>query len=198
MIKHMNMNTFDIYKSNYIKARLRYMNAKEKYRQYKEFNDSDPTLEEKTLYERYKLEKWEQFIDVTHAADMMGEYIAKCAMAQIKDEDLMCLIVGENLVEDSNETYFEFIFKFLPTPTLERLTECEPVLNELCDRIYFGFVDADEAKKELEEAGVTCGEVTTISGYSENDILRPPFEEVVGGIHDLAVAAIDGFRSKSR
>ena len=59
-------------------------------------------------------------------------------------------------------------------------------------------MNADEAKKKLEEEGVKCGEITTISGFREIDILRPPCEELVDEIADLAMAAIDGFRSESR
>ena len=192
------METFDIYKTNYIKARLKYMNAKEKFRQYQEFNSSEPTPEEKALFERYKTEKWERFINVTHAADMMGDYVAKCAMARIEDKDLTCLISGENLEDECFDTFFEFTYKFLPMPTIERLADMAPALSQLLDRIYFGTVNADEAKIKLEEEGVKCGEITTISGFSEIDILRPTFEELVDEIADLALAAIDGFRSESR
>ena len=192
------METFDIYKTNYIKARLKYMNAKEKFRQYQEFNSSEPTPEEKALFERYETEKWERFINVTHAADMMGDYVAKCAMARIEDKDLTCLISGENLEDECFDTFFEFTYKFLPMPTIERLADMAPALSELLDRIYFGTVNADEAKIKLEEEGVKCGEITTISGFSEIDILRPTFEELVDEIADLALAAIDGFRSESR
>ena len=192
------METFDIYKTNYIKARLKYKNAKEKFRQYNEFNSSEPTPAEKALFERYETEKWERFINVTHAADMMGDYVAKCAMARIEDKDLTCLISGENLENECFDTFFEFTYKFLPMPTIERLADMVPALSELLDRIYFGTVNADEAKKKLEEEGVKCGEITTISGFSEIDILRPPFEELVDEIADLALAAIDGFRSESR
>ena len=192
------METFDIYKFNYIKSRLKYMNAKEKFRQYQEFNSSEPTPEEKALFERYETEKWERFINVTHAADMMGDYVAKCAMARIEDKDLTCLISGENLENECFDTFFEFTYNFLPMPTIERLADMVPALSQLLDRIYFGTVNADEAKKKLEEEGVKCGEITTISGFSEIDILRPPFEELVDEIADLALAAIDGFRSESR
>ena len=192
------METFEIYKFNYIKARLKYMNAKEKFRQYQEFNSSEPTPEEKALFERYKTEKWERFINVTHAADMMGDYVAKCAMARIEDKDLTCLISGENLEDECFDTFFEFTYKFLPMPTIERLADMAPALSQLLDRIYFGTVNADEAKIKLEEEGVKCGEITTISGFSEIDIMRPPFEELVDEIADLALAAIDGFRSESR
>ena len=192
------METFDIYKTNYIKARLKYMNAKEKFRQYNEFNSSEPTPEEKAFFDRYKTEKWERFINVTHAADMMGDYVAKCAMARIEDKDLTCLISGENLEDECFDTFFEFTYNFLPMPTIERLADMVPALSQLLDRIYFGTVNADEAKKKLEEEGVKCGEITTISGFSEIDILRPPFEELVDEIADLALAAIDGFRSESR
>ena len=192
------METFEIYKFNYIKARLKYMNAKEKFRQYNEFNSSEPTPEEKALFDRYKTEKWERFINVTHAADMMGDYVAKCAMARIEDKDLTCLISGENLEDECFDTFFEFTYKFLPMPTIERLADMVPALSQLLDRIYFGTVNADEAKIKLEEEGVKCGEITTISGFREIDILRPPFEELVDEIADLALAAIDGFRSESR
>ena len=192
------METFEIYKFNYIKARLKYMNAKEKFRQYNEFNSSEPTPEEKALFDRYKTEKWERFINVTHAADMMGDYVAKCAMARIEDKDLTCLISGENLEDECFDTFFEFTYKFLPMPTIERLADMVPALSQLLDRIYFGTVNADEAKIKLEEEGVKCGEITTISGFREIDILRPPFEELVDEIADLALAAIDGFRSDSR
>ena len=191
------METFDIYKTNFIKARLKYMNAKEKFLQYNEFNSSEPTPAEKALFERYKTEKWERFINVTHAADMMGDYVAKCAMARIEDKDLTCLISGENLEDECFDTFFEFTYNFLPMPTIERLADMVPALSQLLDRIYFGTVNADEAKKKLEEEGVKCGEITTISGFSEIDILRPPFEELVDEIADLAWAAIDGFRSDS-
>ena len=192
------METFDIYKTNYIKARLKYKNAKEKFRQYNEFNSSEPTPEEKALFERYETEKWERFINVTHAADMMGDYVAKCAMARIEDKDLTCLISGENLENECFDTFFEFTYKFLPMPTIERLADMVPALSQLLDRIYFGTVNADEVKKKLEEEGVECVEITTISGLNEIDILRPPFEELVDEIADLAMAAIDGFRSESR
>ena len=192
------METFDIYKTNYIKARLKYKNAKEKFRQYNEFNSSEPTPAEKALFERYETEKWERFINVTHAADMMGDYVAKCAMARIEDKDLTCLISGENLENECFDTFFEFTYKFLPMPTIERLADMVPALSQLLDRIYFGTVNADEAKIKLEEEGVKCGEITTISGFSEIDILRPTFEELVDEIADLALAAIDGFRSESR
>lgn len=198
MIKHMNMNTFDIYKSNYINARLRYTNAKDMCQALKEEIESNPKHRDRRLLDRYDQEKWEAETNVLNAADMMGDYIAKCAMAKIDDDDLTCLITAGNTMDECNETYFEFNFWFLPMPTLERLTESNPVLNDLCDQMYYGKVDAFEAKKEMEEEGAKCGEVTTISGYSETDIIRPPFDEVVEEIYDLAMAAIDGFRSGLR
>lgn len=194
----MNMNTFDIYKSNYIKARLRYTNAKDMCQALKEEIESNPKHRDRRLLDRYDQEKWEAETNVLNAADMMGDYIAKCAMAKIDDDDLTCLITAGNTMDECNETYFEFNFWFLPMPTLERLTESNPVLNDLCDQMYYGKVDAFEAKKEMEEEGAKCGEVTTISGYSETDIIRPPFDEVVEEIYDLAMAAIDGFRSGLR
>lgn len=192
------METFDIYKTNYIKARLKYMNAKEKFRQYQEFNSSEPTPEEKALFERYETEKWERFINVTHAADMMGDYVAKCAMARIEDKDLTCLISGENLENECFDTFFEFTYKFLPMPTIERLADMAPALSELLDRIYFGTVNADEARKKLEEEGVKCGEITTISGYGENDIMRPPFDQLVDDIYQLAMIMIERYRNGAK
>ena len=194
----MNMNTFDIYKSNYINARLRYTNAKDMCQLLKEEIESNHKHRDRRLLDRYDQEKWEAETNVLNAADMLGDYIAKCAMAKIDDDDLTCLINAGNTMDECNETYFEFNFWFLPMPTLELLTESYPVLNDICDQMYYGKVDAFEAKKEIEEEGAKCGEVTTISGYSETDIIRPPFDEVVEEIYDLAMAAIDGFRSGLR
>lgn len=198
MIKHMNMNTFDIYKSNYIKARLRYMNAKDMCQALKEEIESNHKHRDRRLLDRYEQEKWEAETNVLNAADMMGDYIAKCAMAKIDDDDLTCLITAGNTMDECNETYFEFNFWFLPMPTLERLTESNPVLNDLCDQMCYGKVDAFEAKKEMEEEGAKCGEVTTISGYSENDLMRPPFDQVVDDIYQLALTMMERFRSKTR
>ena len=192
------METFDIYKTNYINARLRYMNAKDMNQALKEEIESNPKHRDRRLLDRYDQEKWEAETNVLNAADMLGDYIAKCAMAKIDDDDLTCLINAGNTMDECNETYFEFNFWFLPMPTLELLTESYPVLNDICDQIHFGKVDAFEAKKEIEAEGAKCGEITTISGFREIDILRPPFEELVDEIADLAWAAIDGFRSDSR
>lgn len=198
MIKHMNMNTFDIYKSNYIKARLRYMNAKDMCQALKEEIESNPKHRARNLLDRYEQEKWDAETNVLNSADMMGDYIAKCAMAKIDDDELSCLITSGNMMSECAETYFEFNFWFLPMPTLERLTESNPVLNDLCDQMYYGKVDAFETKKEIEEEGAKCGEVTTISGYSENDLMRPPFDQVVDDIYQLALTMMERFRSSSR
>lgn len=192
------MDTFDIYKSYYINARLRYTNAKDMCQLLKEEIESNHKHRDRRLLDRYDQEKWEAETNVLNSADMMGDYIAKCAMAKIDDDDLTCLITSGNMMSECAETYFEFDFRFMPMPTLERLMESNPVLNDLCDQMYYGKVDAFEAKKEMEEEGAKCGEVTMISGYSEIDIMRPPFEELVDEIADLAWAAIDGFRSDSR
>lgn len=192
------MDTFEIYKTNFINARLRYMNAKDMCQLLTEEKESDRKHIGWGLLDRYDQEQWDAQTNVHNAADMMVDYIAKCAMARIDDDELTCMITAGNTMDECHETYFNFHFWFLPMPTLERLTESYPVLNDICDQIHFGKVDAFEAKKEIEAEGAKCGEITTISGYSENDIMRPPFEELVDEIADLAWAAIDGFRSDSR
>ena len=192
------METFDIYKTNFINARLRYMNSKDMCDEQKKIMERNPTPNDQELFSYYIRENREAYFNVTNSADMMGDYIAKCAMAKIDDDELSCMITAGNTMDECNETYFEFNFWFLPMPTLELLTESYPVLNDICDQMYYGKVDAFEAKKEIEEEGAKCGEVTTISGYSETDIIRPPFDEVVEEIYDLAMAAIDRFRSGLR
>ena len=192
------METFDIYKTNFINARLRYMNSKDIFDEQKKIMERNPTPNDQELFSYYIRQNREAYFNVTNSADMMGDYIAKCAMAKIDDDELSCMITAGNTMDECNETYFNFHFWFMPMPTLERLTESNPVLNDICDQIHFGKVDAFEAKKEIEAEGAKCGEITTISGFSEIDILRPTFEELVDEIADLALAAIDGFRSESR
>lgn len=192
------METFDVYKTNYIKARLRHMNAKDMCQLLKEKVEKEHKSGDRKLLNRYEQEKWEAETNVLNAADLMGDYIAKCAMAKIDDDELSCLITAGNTMDECNETYFEFNFWFLPMPTLERLTESNPVLNDLCDHMYYGKVDAFEAKKEMEEEGAKCGEVTTISGYSENDLMRQPLDKLVDDIYQLALTMMERFRSKTR
>lgn len=192
------METFDIYKTNYINARLRYMNAKDMRQALKEEIESNHKHRDRRLLDRYDQEKWDAETNVLNTADMMGDYIAKCAMAKIDDDDLTCLITSGNMMSECAETYFEFDFRFMPMPTLERLLERNPVFNDICDQINFGKVDAHDVKQELEENGIECGEITIVSGYSEIGIMRPPFEKVVEEIHDLALAAIEGFRKGAK
>lgn len=192
------MDTFDIYKSNYINARLRYTNAKDMCQALKEEIESNPKHRNRRLLDRYDQEKWEAETNVLNTADMLGDYIAKCAMAKIDDDDLTCLITAGNTMDECNETYFEFNFWFLPMPTLERLIERNPVFNDICDQMYYGKVNAHDVKQELEDEDVECGEVTTISGYSENDLMRPPFDQVVDDIYQLALTMMERFRSKTR
>lgn len=192
------MNTFDIYKSNYINARLRHMNAKDMCQLLKEKVEKEHKSGDRKLLDRYEQEKWDAETNVLNAADILGDYIAKCVMARIENDDLTCLITSGNMMSECAETYFEFDFRFMPMPTLERLLERNPVFNDICDKIHLGRVDECDVKKELEENGIECGEITIVSGYSEIDIIRPPFDEVVEEIYDLAMAAIDGFRSGLR
>lgn len=197
----MNMNTFDIYKSNYIKARLRYMNAKDMCQHYREILenfDRKPTPEDQAFYGRYNQEHFEAETNVLNAADLMGDYIAKCAMTRIDDDALTCLITSGNMMSECAETYFEFDFRFMAIPALERLIESNPVLSDLCDKIHLGKVDERDVKKELEEEGIECGEITIVSGYSENDLMRPPFDQVVDDIYQLALTMMERFRSKTR
>ena len=192
------METFDIYKTNYINARLRYMNAKDMNQALKEEIESNPKHRDRRLLDRYDQEKWEAETNVLNAADMLGDYIAKCAMAKIDDDELSCMITAGNTMDECNETYFNFHFWFMPMPTLERLTESNPVLNDICDQIHFGKVDAFEAKKEIEAEGAKCGEITTISGYGENDIMRPPFDQLVDDIYQLAMIMIERYRNGAK
>ena len=195
------MDTFDIYKTNYINARLRYANAKDMRQHYREIIESlerKPAPEDQAFYDRYNQEHLEAESNVLNATDMLGDYIAKCAMARIEDDEFTCLITSGNIMNECAETYFEFDFSFMVMPTLERLIERNPVFNDICDQINFGKVDAHDVKQELEENGIECGEITIVSGYSEIDILRPPFDEVVEEIYDLAMAAIEGFRNVTK
>lgn len=191
------METFDIFKTNFINARLRYMNAKDMCDEQKKNMERNPTPEDQELFSHYIRENREAYINLINSAELLGDFIAKCAMAKIDDDELSCLITSGNTMDECHDTYFNFHFWLLPMPTLERLRR-NPILNEICDQIHFGKVDAFEAKKEIEAEGAKCGPITTSSGYSEIDILRPPFEELVDEIADLALAAIDGFRSDSR
>lgn len=56
------MDTFDIYKSNYINARLRYANAKDMRQHYREIIESlerKPAPEDQAFYDRYNQEHLE-------------------------------------------------------------------------------------------------------------------------------------------
>ena len=192
------MDTFEIYKTNFINARLRYMNSKDMCDEQKKIMERNPTPNDHELFSNYIRENREAYFNVTNSADMMGDYIAKCAMAKIDDDELSCLITAGNTMDECNETYFNFHFWFLPMPTLERLTESNPVLNDICDQIHFGKVDAFEAKKEIEAEGAKCGEITTISGYGENDIMRPPFDQLVDDIYQLAMIMIERYRNGAK
>ena len=192
------METFDIYKTNFINARLRYMNSKDMCDEQKKIMERNPTPNDQELFSYYIRENREAYFNVTNSADMMGDYIAKCAMAKIDDDELSCMITAGNTMDECNETYFNFHFWFMPMPTLERLTESNPVLNDICDQIHFGKVDAFEAKKEIEAEGAKCGEITTISGYSENDIMRPPFDQLVDDIYQLAMIMIERYRNGAK
>ena len=192
------METFDIYKTNFINARLRYMNSKDIFDEQKKIMERNPTPNDQELFSYYIRENREAYFNVTNSADLMGDYIAKCAMARIDDDELTCLITAGNTMDECNETYFNFHFWFMPMPTLERLTESNPVLNDICDQIHFGKVDAFEAKKEIEAEGAKCGEITTISGYGENDIMRPPFDQLVDDIYQLAMIMIERYRNGAK
>ena len=192
------METFDIYKTNFINARLRYMNSKDMCDEQKKIMERNPTPNDQELFSYYIRENREAYFNVTNSADMMGDYIAKCAMAKIDDDELSCMITAGNTMDECNETYFNFHFWFMPMPTLERLTESNPVLNDICDQIHFGKVDAFEAKKEIEAEGAKCGEITTISGYGENDIMRPPFDQLVDDIYQLAMIMIERYRNGAK
>ena len=192
------MDTFDIYKTNFINARLRYMNSKDMCDEQKKIMERNPTPNDQELFSYYIRENREAYFNVTNSADMMGDYIAKCAMAKIDDDELSCMITAGNTMDECNETYFNFHFWFMPMPTLERLTESNPVLNDICDQIHFGKVDAFEAKKEIEAEGAKCGEITTISGYGENDIMRPPFDQLVDDIYQLAMIMIERYRNGAK
>ena len=192
------METFDIYKTNFINARLRYMNSKDMCDEQKKIMERNPTPNDQELFSYYIRQNREAYFNVTNSADMMGDYIAKCAMAKIDDDELSCLITAGNTMDECNETYFNFHFWFMPMPTLERLTESNPVLNDICDQIHFGKVDAFEAKKEIEAEGAKCGEITTISGYGENDIMRPPFDQLVDDIYQLAMIMIERYRNGAK
>lgn len=192
------METFDVYKTNYINARLRYANAKDMRQCYWENLENierKNTPEDQAYYDRYNHEHLAAETNVLNAADMMGDYIAKCAMARIDDDELTCLITSGNMMSECGETYFEFDFRFMVMPTLERLIERNPVFNDISDQIHFGKVDAYDVKQELEEEGVECGEITIVSGYSENDLMRPPFDQVVDDIYQLALIMIERYRN---
>ena len=192
------MDTFEIYKTNFINARLRYMNSKDMCDEQKKIMECNPTPNDQELFSYYIRENREAYFNVTNSADMMGDYIAKCAMAKIDDDELSCMITAGNTMDECNETYFNFHFWFMPMPTLERLTESNPVLNDICDQIHFGKVDAFEAKKEIEAEGAKCGEITTISGHGENDIMRPPFDQLVDDIYQLAMIMIERYRNGAK
>lgn len=153
------MDTFDIYKSNYINARLRYTNAKDMCQLLKEEIESNHKHRDRRLLDRYDQEKWEAETNVLNSADMMGDYIAKCAITRIEDDEFTCLITSGNIMNECAETYFEFDFSFMVMPSLERLIERNPVFNDICDQIHFGKVDAHDVRQELEEEGVECGEI---------------------------------------
>lgn len=53
------METFDIYKTNYINARLRYMNAKDMCHLLKEKVEKEHKSGDQKLLDRYEQEKWE-------------------------------------------------------------------------------------------------------------------------------------------
>ena len=192
------METFDIYKTNYINARLRYMNAKDMCHLLKEKVEKEHKSGDQKLLDRYEQEKWEAETNVLNAADMMGDYIAKCAMTRIEDDEFTCLITSGNIMNECAETYFEFDFSFMVMPSLERLIERNPVFNDICDQIHFGKVDAHDVRQELEEEGVECGEIDIVSGYSEIDLMQQPFDHVVGEIASLASAAIEGFKNGAK
>lgn len=192
------METFDIYKTNYINARLRHMNAKDMCQLLKEKVEKEHKSGDQKLLDRYEQEKWDAETNVLNAADMMGDYIAKCAMMRIEDDEFTCLITSGNIMNECAETYFEFDFSFMVMPSLERLIERTPVFNDICDQIHFGKVDAHDVRQELEEEGVECGEIDIVSGYSEIDLMQQPFDQVVGEIASLASAAIEGFRNGTK
>ena len=174
------------------------MNAKDMCQLLTEEKESDHKHIGWGLLDRYDQEQWDAQTNVLNAADMMVDYIAKCAMARIDDDELTCLITAGNTMDECHETYFNFHFWLMPMPTLERLTESKPVLNDICDQIHFGKVDAFEAKKEIEAEGAKCGEITTISGYGENDIMRPPFDQLVDDIYQLAMIMIERYRNGAK
>ena len=88
-------------KSKYLDTKLSFLDALEKDRQYADVEErEDSSPKDIEMNERFADERWASYISIIHAASMLLNYVADCAMSEVHDSHYMCYIEGEDLIED--------------------------------------------------------------------------------------------------
>ncbi|MDD6473512.1 MAG: hypothetical protein PUF62_10865 [Bacteroidales bacterium] len=173
------MDAFDLFKSKYLDAKLRFLNLVEMDRQFSEIaedDNCDPS--EKERHERYRKERWESFINILHAADMLVGYVASRATKITNQKGYFCFFQGYNDIDDIAKPEFVFGFNFMAMPDLDKLEEEHPSLSNLCSQIRFGSITVSEVESALYKESIPHSDIMVLGEYSDNDLMECSLDEL--------------------
>lgn len=166
------METFNLYKLNYIQAKQHYLDAVKKHRRALNRNDyPNGETEKDEVCARYKREREEAHISIVNAATMMVGYIAHSVMDKLDDDGICALVEGYPDIKDRDQPTFKFEFNYAVSYPIENFEGRSPELNELYQQVQFGYIKVDEAVKLLEQAKIPVSDIGGLENYSDDIIM---------------------------
>ena len=174
------METFNLYKLNYIQAKQHYLDAVEKHRRALNRNDyPDGETEKNEVWARYKREREEAHISIVNAATMMVGYIAHSVMDKLDVDTICALVEGYPEIKDTDQPTFKFGFNYAVSDYFVFFENDPSELSPLYQKVKYGYIKVDEAVKLLKQANVNVSEVGGIEHISDDRIMREGFVQYV-------------------
>ena len=191
------MNAFELYKQQYVEAKIAYASSRELFFSGTEIAASEGRhTETDPECEQLRNASWQTHSKLMTAADYLVGCLAQGAMALAQGVKHDCLI---GISHDIFTTYpcYRFKIEMMVVPKGDTWMHKNSDLSELANRVNYGVIEWEQAKAWLQQAGVACGEVVDCGWKSDNDILSASYDELIHELKEQATHCIGAYASKA-
>lgn len=173
------METFNLYKSQYIAAKHDYLNALTRHRQLLNSDDYSDDLSKDVLCSQAKRVRESAYSSLINAATMMLGYIAHSVYNLCYEDDICALLEGYAEIADADQPTFKFGFHCAVSELLEYYEFRSQELAQLYQQVQFGYVKVNEAVKLLNQAQIPVTDVGGLCDLSDDELMAMGLHRVM-------------------
>ena len=190
------METFDIYKSAYVNAKVAYVSTNDKLESVmnclkKDGTDAltDPFAKE------LRNESWSNEMDVNNAAKLMAGYLTNAATAQLVNEEYDGLFAASFSADPSDACSCQFKFDVVIVPKRETWINQYYELDRLANTMRFGIVDITDAERILDKYQILHSKRYSTDWMSDNELMDADPHDTINELVHLAEEGIVHYQS---